>query len=68
MILTISGIMLMFFGLVVSIVFWMLGILNKEKMKNIMGDRYALVYVIYIANGPMLILFGLLLIVWPKVH
>jgi hypothetical protein len=68
MILTISGIMLMFIGLVVSIVFWMPGILNKEKMKNIMGDRYALVYVIYIANGPMLILFGLLLIVWPKVH
>ena len=68
MILTISGIMLMFIGLVVSIVFWMPGILNKEKMKNIMGDRYALVYVIYIANGPLLILFGLLLIVWPKVH
>jgi len=68
MILTISGIMLMFIGLVVSIVFWMPGILNKEKMKNIMGDRYALVYVIYIANGPMLILFGLLFIVWPKVH
>lgn len=68
MILTISGIMLMFFGLVVSIVFWIPGILNKEKMKNIMGDRYALVYVIYFANGPMLILFGLLLIVWPKIH
>ena len=68
MILTISGIMLMFLGLVVSIVFWIPGILNKEKMKNIMGDRYALVYVIYIANGPLLILFGLLLIVWPKVH
>ena len=68
MILTISGIMLMFIGLVVSIVFWIPGILNKEKMKNIMGDRYALVYVIYFANGPMLILFGLLLIVWPKIH
>ena len=68
MILTIFGIMLMFIGLVVSIVFWMPGILNKEKMKNIMGDRYALVYVVYIANGPLLILFGLLLIVWPKVH
>jgi hypothetical protein len=68
MILTISGIMLMFFGLVVSIVFWIPGIFNKEKMKNVMGDRYALVYVVYIANGPMLILFGLLLIVWPKVH
>ena len=68
MILTISGIMLIFIGLVVSIVFWMLGILNKEKMKNIMGDRYPLVYVVYIANGPLLILFGLLLIVWPKVH
>ena len=68
MILTISGIMLMFLGLVVSIVFWIPGILNKEKIKNVMGDRYALVYVVYIANGPLLILFGLLLIVWPKVH
>ena len=68
MILTISGVILMFWGLVVSIVFWIPGILNKEKIKNIMGDRYPLVYVIYVANGPMMMLFGLLLITWTKVQ
>ena len=68
MILTVSGIILIFFGLIVSIVFWIPGIINKEKIKNVMGARYPLVYVVYIANGPLLMLFGLLLIVWPKVQ
>jgi hypothetical protein len=67
MILVISGIILMFFGLVVSIVFWVPGIINRNRIRSIMGRRYPLVYVVYIANGPMLILFGLLLIIWPKV-
>jgi len=67
MILTISGIILMFFGLVVSIVFWVPGIINRNRIRSIMGRRYPLVYVVYIANGPMLILFGLLLIIWPRV-
>ncbi len=66
MILAISGIMLMFFGLVVSIVFWMPSIFNRNKVRAVMGKRYPLVYVVYIANGPMLFLFGLLLIIWPK--
>jgi hypothetical protein len=65
-ILTISGIMLILFGVAVSIVFWIPGIFNKERVKDVMGNRYPLVYVVYIANGPMLILFGLLLLLWPK--
>ena len=68
MILTLSGVILMFWGLVVSIVFWVPSILNKEKIKDVMGDRYPLVYVVYVANGPMLVLFGLLLITWTKVQ
>ena len=67
MVLTISGIMLMLFGVSVSIVFWIPGIINREKIKDIMGNRYPLVYVVYIANGPLLALFGLLLLLWPKV-
>jgi hypothetical protein len=67
MILVISGIMLMFFGLMVSIVFWVPGIFNRNKIRTVMGKRYPLVYVVYIANGPMLVLFGLLLVIWPKV-
>jgi hypothetical protein len=65
MVLTISGIMLMLFGGAVSIVFWIPSIFNREKVKDIMGARYPLVYVVYIANGPVLILFGLLLLLWP---
>jgi hypothetical protein len=67
MILVISGIMLMSFGLMVSIVFWVPGIFNRNKIRTVMGKRYPLVYVVYIANGPMLVLFGLLLVIWPKV-
>ena len=66
MILLISGIMLMLFGTAVSIVFWIPGIFDRTKFKEIMGKRYPLIYMVYIANGPMLILFGLLLIVWSK--
>jgi hypothetical protein len=67
MILAISGTMLMLFGLVVSIVFWVPSIFDRKKIKEVMGKRYPLVYVVYIANGPMLLLFGLLLMIWPKV-
>ena len=66
MILTISGIMLMFLGLVVSIIFWIPGIFDRTKVKEVMGKRYPLVYVVYIANGPMLALFGFLLVIWPR--
>ena len=68
MIITISGIMLMFFGLVVSTVFWIPSIFDRNKIKEVMGKRYPLVYVVYAANGPLLMLFGILLIVWPKVQ
>ncbi|KPJ98095.1 MAG: hypothetical protein AMJ60_09455 [Desulfobacterales bacterium SG8_35] len=67
MILVISGIMLMLFGLVISVVFWIPSIFNRSRIRQVMGKRYPLVYVVYIANGPLLILFGLLLIIWPKV-
>jgi len=67
MILVISGIMLMCFGTVVSIVFWLPSIFNRNKIRAVMGKRYPLVYVVYVANGPLLVLFGLLLIIWPKV-
>lgn len=67
MILAISGTMLMLVGLVVSIVFWVPSIFDRKKIKEVMGKRYPLVYVVYIANGPMLLLFGLLLMIWPKV-
>ena len=59
--------MLMFFGLVVSIVFWIPGLVDRAQIKETMGKRYPLVYVVYVANGPMLVLFGFLLVIWTKV-
>jgi uncharacterized membrane protein len=67
MILTISGIMLIFLGLVISIVFWIPSICNRDKIKAALGKRYPLVYVVYIANGPILRLLGLMLIIWPRI-
>ena len=67
MILTLSGSMLMILGLVISVVFWIPGLLDRKRIKEVMGSRYPLVYIVYIANGPMLMLFGFLLVIWPKV-
>ena len=39
---------------------------DRTKVKEVMGTRYPLVYVVYVANGPMLLLFGLLLVMWPR--
>jgi hypothetical protein len=68
MILTILGIMMMLIGSAVSIIFWIPALFNRKKIRDVMGSRYPLVYVVYIANGPLLILFGLLLFIWPKVQ
>lgn len=68
MILSISGIMLILFGLAVSIVFWIPAIFDRNKIKEVMGTRYPLVYIVYVANGPLLVIFGLLLALWPKVQ
>ena len=59
--------MLMLMGLVVSIVFWIPGIFDRNRIKNLMGKRYPLMYVVYIANGPLLMFFGFLLILWQRI-
>jgi hypothetical protein len=67
MILQILGIILMVFGAVVSILFWIPAIFDRSKVQALLGERYRLVYLIYIANGPLLIVFGILLIIWQRV-
>ena len=67
MLFSILGIILMFFGLAVSVVFWLPSIFDRNRVKEVMGNRYPLVYVVYVANGPLLILFGFLLIIWPRI-
>lgn len=60
--LTILGIMLMAAGSAVSILFWMPKIINRPRLRELLGSRYPMIYVIYAANGPFLVLLGLLLL------
>lgn len=56
-----AGLFLSFFGGAVTIAFWIPRLVNKQKLKELLGAKYPLVHVIYFANGPLLLLFGLFL-------
>ena len=56
------GLVLATVGLAVSAAFWIPRLCNRARLKEMLGSRYALVYVVYIANGPMLLVLGLILI------
>ena len=58
---SIFGIVLMCVGALVTILFWVPRIINRPKLKEILGSRYPVIYMIYIANGPMLLVLGIML-------
>lgn len=57
-----AGILIGLFGGAVSAIFWMPRIINRDKLREMLGSRYPMVYLLYIANGPLMLLFGLLLV------
>lgn len=57
------GLVLAIVGLAVSVAFWIPGLCNRTRLKEILGSRYPLVYVVYVANGPMLLLLGVILLI-----
>lgn len=57
-----AGIVLIFTGGLVSVVFWIPGLINRQKLREILGPRYPLVYLVYSANGPVLLLAGVVLL------
>ena len=57
-----TGLVLALVGLTVSVVFWIPRLCNRARLKEMLGSRYALVYVVYIANGPVLLVLGLILV------
>ena len=61
-ILSITGLILVLLGLVVTIAFWIPKVFNRKKLREMLGDRYPIVYFIYIANGPMLMALGVFLL------
>ncbi len=58
----ILGLVLTFVGLAVSILFWVPKLVNKERLKELLGPKYPIIYFVYFSNGPMLVALGGLLI------
>ncbi|MEW6594620.1 MAG: hypothetical protein AB1413_07105 [Thermodesulfobacteriota bacterium] len=49
-------------GLGITILFWVPRIFNRQRMRELLGRRYPLLYFVYVANGPLLVLLGLFLL------
>jgi hypothetical protein len=62
--LTIIGTLLVIIGGIISITFWIPGIIDRKKLNDVLGPRYPLIFVVYGANGPALFLLGLFLLFW----
>jgi len=52
---------LMLLGLFVTVGFWVPRFCNRTRLKDLLGSRYPMVYLVYVANGPMLLLLGVFL-------
>ncbi len=64
MVLKILGLALAVIGGLVSILFWIPGVIDKKRLKEILGSRYPVIYFVYFTNGPFLLFIGLLLILF----
>jgi len=58
------GLVLAIVGLAVSVAFWIPKLCNRPRLKEMLGSRYPVVYVVYVANGPMLLLLGAILLIF----
>ncbi|MBU0673588.1 MAG: hypothetical protein KJ950_02960 [Proteobacteria bacterium] len=62
MIFLLAGIVLILTGGLVSVAFWVPKLVNRVWLRELLGKRYPVIYVIYLANGPILLSAGLLLV------
>jgi hypothetical protein len=62
MIFLLAGIALIVTGGLVSIAFWIPGLIDRQNLRELLGSRYPLIYVVYSANGPVLLFAGILLV------
>jgi len=54
--------LLILVGALVTVGFWVPRLCNRSRLKDLLGSRYSLVYVVYVANGPMLLILGVFLL------
>ena len=57
------GLVLALVGLAISVAFWIPRLCNRARLREMLGSRYPVVYVVYIANGPLLLLLGAILLI-----
>jgi len=57
------GLILAIVGLAISVAFWVPRLCNRTRLREMLGSRYPVVYVVYIANGPLLLLLGAILLI-----
>ncbi|MCK4838128.1 MAG: hypothetical protein KAS94_04955 [Desulfobulbaceae bacterium] len=62
MLFLVAGAILILTGGLVSVLFWVPGLVDRQKLKEMLGVRYPLVYLVYSANGPVLLVAGILLV------
>jgi hypothetical protein len=62
----IIGIIFVVFGTVVSVGFWVPGIINRDQLRDMMGSRYPMIYFIYFTNGPFLLLIGVIILTFLR--
>ncbi len=62
MALTLLAVVLIIFGGLVTILFWIPKVVNHRQLKEYFGRRFPLVYIFYFSNGPFLLLIGLYLL------
>ncbi len=62
MVFLIGGIFLVTLGGLVTVLFWVPRLVDRRKLRELMGRRYLAIYLVYSANGPVLLLAGILLL------
>ncbi len=56
------GIILVVTGSAITVLFWVPKLVDRNRLKGVLGSRYPLIYLVYFANGPILAILGLLMI------
>jgi len=46
----------------ITVLFWVPGIINRARLREVLGQRYPLIFIVYVANGPLLVFLGLFLL------
>jgi hypothetical protein len=57
-----AGLTLLLFGAAVSLLFWLPRLVDRARLRELLGRSYPLVYLIYLANGPLLVVAGIMLL------